>query len=185
MNLLSPLSSLLSSLLSLCLCLSVSLSLSLSVCLSVSLSLCLCVSVSLSLSQCCREVLLSCVVVWCVDCVVCAVLCCGVKRWKNRVDSKKKRLRVYVQNVPVYAGTTRTRVESCARGASTHWDVSRVHMATCLSGHTGEGVIVSSAYQNLPTYGYHVLWRFTKRTPCIFRIFKFENRSNTERSRFL
>ena len=61
------------------------------------------------------------------------------------------------KNVPVYAGTTRTCVSTCARGAGTHGDVSKPH--------TGEqGVIVSSAYQNLPTYGYHVLERSTKET---------------------
>ena len=36
-----------------------------------------------------------------------------------------KRLRVYVV---VCAGTTRTRVSTCARGAGTHGDVSNVHM---------------------------------------------------------
>ena len=35
--------------------------------------------------------------------------------------------RVYVQNVPVYAGTTRTCFNMCARGAGTHGDVSNVH----------------------------------------------------------
>ena len=40
----------------------------------------------------------------------------------------KKRPRVYVQNLPVCTGTTRTCVETCARGAGTHGDV--------LSGHT-------------------------------------------------
>ena len=32
------------------------------------------------------------------------------------------------------------------------------------STHQGQGVIVSSAYQYLPTYGYHVLQRFTEDT---------------------
>ena len=32
-------------------------------------------------------------------------------------------------------------------------------------GEEGAGVVIaSSAYQNLPTYGYHVLQRFTKET---------------------
>ena len=38
--------------------------------------------------------------------------------------------RVYIQNVPVYAGTTRTCVETCARGAGTHGDVLNVHTGT-------------------------------------------------------
>ena len=40
----------------------------------------------------------------------------------------KKRLRVYIQNVSVYARTTRTCVSTCARGVGAHGDV--------LSGHT-------------------------------------------------
>ena len=42
--------------------------------------------------------------------------------------------------------------ETCTRGAGKQGDALNVH--------TGEqGVIVSSAYQNLPTCGYHVLQR--------------------------
>ena len=33
---------------------------------------------------------------------------------------------MYVQNVPVYTGTTRTYVSTCARGAGTHGDVLNV-----------------------------------------------------------
>ena len=40
---------------------------------------------------------------------------------------RTKRVRVYVQNVPVYAGTTRACVSTCARGAGTHGDVLNVH----------------------------------------------------------
>ena len=74
-------------------------------------------------------------------CGLCGV--CGVVVWcetlkKTRV-STQTRPHMYVQNVPVYAGTTRTCVETCARGAGTHWDVFNVHMGTCLSGHTGGG----------------------------------------------
>ena len=71
------------------------------------------------------------VCVWCV-CVCLCVLRHAEKTWKSRVWIQK-RLRVHIQNVPVYAGTI-------------HGDVS--------NGHTGSnGVIVSSAYKNLPTYG--------------------------------
>ena len=57
--------------------------------------------------------------------------------------STHTRPHMYVQNVPVYAGTTRTRVATCARGAGTHWYVLNVHMGTCLSGHTGgRGVFI-------------------------------------------
>ena len=41
------------------------------------------------------------------------------------VDSK--RLHVYIRNVPVCTGTTRTCVETCARGAGTHGDVLNAH----------------------------------------------------------
>ena len=58
-------------------------------------SLCLC----LCLCLCLR------VVFWCVCVVRCGVWC--------RVHST--RLRVYVQNVPVCTGTTRTHVETCVR----------------------------------------------------------------------
>ena len=44
------------------------------------------------------------------------------------VDSK--RARVYVQNVPVCTGTTRTCFNTCARGAGTHGDVLNVHTGT-------------------------------------------------------
>ena len=50
---------------------------------------------------------------------------------------RPNRPRVYVQNVPVFAGTTRTCSNTCARGAGTHGDVLNVHTGTFLSGHTG------------------------------------------------
>ena len=52
---------------------------------------------------------------------------------------RPKRPRVYVQNVPVYAGTTRTCVSTCGRGAGTHGDVLNVHTGTffqCVTPHT-------------------------------------------------
>ena len=149
-------------------CLSFSVSL-----LSVSVSLCL----SLSLSPC--------GVVWCGVCrcgrgvvggrgvclCVCVCVCvrCGTLKNVKNPCVRSKRLRVYIQNVPVFAGTTRTCVSTCARGAGAHGDVLRRFERThgdVLNGPTGgrEGVIVSSAYQNSPTYGHHVLQRFTKET---------------------
>ena len=44
---------------------------------------------------------------------------------------------MYVENVPVCTGTTRTCFNTCARCAGIHGDVLNVHMGTCLSGHTG------------------------------------------------
>ena len=96
---------------------------------------------------------------------VCVCVCCGTlkKRGKNRVWIQK-RLRVYIQNVPVCTRTTRTCVTTCRRDAGTHGDVLNAHTG-------GQGVIASSAYQNLPTYGYHALQKFTKRNPWILPIF--------------
>ena len=92
-----------------------------------------------------------------------------------------------IQNVPVYASTMRTCVETCARGVGTDGDVLNVHTEAFLKPHTGgeQGVIVSSAYQNLPKYSYHVLQRFTKETFGSFLFFKFENRLRTTCYRFL
>ena len=77
-------------------------------------------------------------------CVVCDIVVvvsvCGVV-WHAEKKS------VYVQNVPVCTSTTRACVETCGCGAGTHGDV--------LDGHT-ERRVASSAYQNLPTYGYHL-----------------------------
>ena len=98
--------------------------------------------------------------------VVCVCVCCGTlkKHEKTRVWIQNA-LRVCIQNVPLYAGTTSTCVSTCARGAGTHGDVLNLHTEGVLHIHTaGQGVIVSSAYQNLPTYGYHVIQRFTKET---------------------
>ena len=51
--------------------------------------------------------------------------------------STQTRPHMYVQNVPVCTGTTRTCFNTCARCAGIHGDVLNVHMGTCLSGHTG------------------------------------------------
>ena len=107
-------------------------------------------SLSLSLSPCdvvCCVVRVVVVVVllvvvcfWCVCvCLVCVCLfmCCGTlkKREKTRVWIQK-RLRVYIQNVSVYAGT-RTCVSTCARAAGTHWGrFERTH-GDVLNPHTG------------------------------------------------
>ena len=77
-----------------------------------------------------------CCVVWCVvvvvACVWCVCLCVlrhAEKSGKTRVWIQK-RLRVYIQNVPVYADTTLTCVSTCARGAGIHGDVLNVHTGT-------------------------------------------------------
>ena len=94
-------------------CLVLSLFLCLPLSLSVSLCLSLFLSVSVSVSLCLSP---------------CGVVCCGVVWcvWCPRVYVQK-RLRVYVQNVPVCTGTTRTCVTTCGRGAGTYGDVLNLH----------------------------------------------------------
>ena len=86
---------------------------------------------------------------------VCVFVCCGTLKKcgkKTRVWIQK-RLRVYIPNFSVYAGTTRTCVSTCVRGADTHGNVFERTHRDVVDGHTEkrEGVIASSAYQNLPT----------------------------------
>ena len=58
--------------------------------------------------------------------------------WASRTDDDfpcppyvhSKRPRVYIQNVPVCTGTTRTCVSTCARGAGTHGDILNAHTGT-------------------------------------------------------
>ena len=50
---------------------------------------------------------------------------------------QRKRARVYVRNVTVCTGTTRTCVSTCARGAGAHGDVLSLYTGLVLSRHTG------------------------------------------------
>ena len=93
------------------------------------------------------------------------------------------------QTSSVCTGTTPACGNTCGRGAGTHGDVLNVHTGGVLNGHTGrkeggggrgEGIVtVSSSHQNLPTYGLSRASEVHRRTPWIFPIFKFENRSRT------
>ena len=110
-----------------------------------------------------------CVVVSVVVVVVC-VCACAVYTLKNPCVHST-RSSVYVQNVSVYAGTTPACVSTCARGAVTHGDVLNVHTVTFrVDTRRREEIIVSSAYQNLPTNGHHVLQRVHQRNPWILHI---------------
>ena len=74
------------------------------------------------------------------------------------------RFRVSIQYVLVDAGTTRTCVSTCARGAGTHGYVLNVHTEAFLNPHTEE-VVANSAYQEKLTYSSHLATqRFTKET---------------------
>ena len=59
------------------------------------------------------------------------------------VDSKRPR--VYVQNVPVHTGTTRTRFNICSRGAGIHGDVLNVHTEAFLKPNTVFHVFLRAA----------------------------------------
>ena len=101
--------------------------LSLLLCLSLSLSVSLCLSlflsVSVSVSLCLRVVL--CVVVLCG--VVCVVWCVARLGTQKKPSCVRSKLRVYVQNVSVCAGTTPACVTTCGLGAGTHGDVLNLH----------------------------------------------------------
>ena len=161
-------------------------------CLSVSLFLCLSLSLSLSFSPS------PCDVVCCVLCGVCrcgrgvvvgrgvclCVLRHAEKREKNRVWIQK-RLRVCIQNVTVYARTTRTCVSTCARGTGTHGDVLNLHTEGVLYIHT---VSRGSSSVLLTKFAHVLLSRDSEvhqRNQWIFTIFKCENRSRATRCRFL
>ena len=82
-----------------------------------------------------------CRVLPCVACRVCVVraVWCGTLK-APCVDSR--RLHVYIRNVPVYAGNTRTCSKACARVAGIHGDVLNVHTGGVLNAHTARGVCV-------------------------------------------
>ena len=117
-------------------------------CLVLSLSPSLLLSFSLSLSV---SVSVWCCVLWC-----CVCACVRVCVYCGTLKKRQKKPCVCTKNHPCVH----------ARGAGTHGDVLNLHTeGVFLHIHTGrQGVIVSSAYQNLPTYGYHVIQRFTKET---------------------
>ena len=179
-SLLSPLSSLLSSLLFSSLLFSVSvfflcLSLSLSLCLSLSLSVCVFV-------RCCGRVV---VVLWyVVACGVC-VCVCGVCVWCGVCA--------------VWCVVCGKRVSTCARGAGIHGDVWNGHTgggegrdgsssASFFIGNTsvfdiflhlnrmlGSSLIANFLLTKIgPHVGYHVLQRFTKSNLWILHILKME-----------
>ena len=134
---------LLSSLVLSCLSSSVFPSLSLSVTVFfLSLCHCLCLRVVLCVMLCC-VVLWWCVVLWC--CMSC------VTRWKNPCVHST-RLRVYVQNVPVFTGTTRTHVSTCVRvvlvQTGTFWTYTRRRFSSV------KQVVFDSSWASLTDVGF-------------------------------
>ena len=134
--------------------------LSLFLCLSLSLSVSLCLSLSLSLSPC---GVVCCGVVWCV--------------WCPRV-CVQKRLRVYVQNASVCAGTTPACVTTCGLGAGTHGDVLNLHtevFGTDTRRRGGErrergGTVSSANHETAHVELSRALERFTVRNPWFLPI---------------
>ena len=107
-----------------------------------------CLLFSVSVPVCCVVV-----VVVAVRHGVCAVWC-GVTRGKTPCVHST-RPRVYVQDVPVCTGTTRTHVSTCARGTGRHTRgrFERTH-GDVLSGHTerregGEGSSSASCFSSV------------------------------------
>ena len=104
------------------------------------------------------------VVVVCVWCV----LRHAEKMWKNPCVDSKTPPCVHSKRRRVCRNHAHMCFNMCACG-----DVLNLHMEGVLYIYTEEpGVIVSSANQNLPTYGCHVLQRFTKET---FESFPFSS----------
>ena len=154
-----------------------------------------------------RLVFLSpCVVVVCcgvlclVCCVLCVVVCCcgAVAVWcvtlKNLPCVRSKCPRVYRHHAHMYKNMcawcqyTRGHFERThgGRGRGGQRDTphrhSTQHTTTHKTQHTREH---NTAYQNLPTQGYHVLQRFTKSKHWILNVFSLKNRSRTTCCRFL
>ena len=100
-----------------------------------------------------------CLVLWCGVCVRCVV-----RDALNNPCVHSTRPRVYVQTSPVYQHHAWCR-DTRGRFERTHGDV--------LNGHTGAvRVIVSSAYQNLPTYGLSRASEVHQRNPWILHILR-------------
>ena len=106
------------------------------------------------------------------------------KRDKTRVWIQK-RLRVCIQNASVYAGTTRTCVSTCARGAGTHGDVLNLHTEGVLNGHTRGGGSSPVLLTRICPRMVITCFRGSPKKPVDLHHFQFENRSRATRCRFL
>ena len=116
--------------------------------LSLSVSVCLCLRVV----QCGRGVVVVVVCVWCVCVCVCSCVCvcvCAEKNVEKPVCGFK--------NASVCTFKTSQCVPAPRAHVFQHVRVEPVHTGTFRTYTRGTGVIASSAYHNLHTYGYHVL----------------------------
>ena len=109
--------------------------------------------------------------VWCV-CVWCDTLKKPVCPLHTSPCVRSIRLRVYRHhaqtcfNMFAWCRLTRRRIER------THGDVLNQHTEGVLYIHRGQRVIVSSAYQNLPTYGLSRASEVHQRNPWILHILR-------------
>ena len=116
---------------------------------------------------------------------------CGCWCWLCHAEhpfspSSHPSLRVYIQNVPVWRGTTLACVTTCGRGAGTHGGVLNLHTEVFETDTRERGVTVSSA--NHETGPRRVITCFKevhRKKPLVLTHSRFENRSRTTRSRFL
>ena len=115
----------------------------------------------------------------CVWCAVC-VLRHAAKKWKNPSVWIPTRLRVYIQNVSMYAGTSRTCVSTCARCRYTRVRFECTHGGVFEYTHEG-GRRQRKAHVEFSLGPREV----HQRNPWIIHIFKFEKTSRTTCPRFL
>ena len=93
--------------------------------------------------------------------------------------------RVYIRNVPVCTGTTRTCVSTCGRGAGTHGHVLNVHTGRFGRTHGEEGGSSPVPLTKICPRRILSCPRGSPKKAKNLNHFKFENRSRTTRSRFL
>ena len=135
------------------------------------LSVLLCSCVCWLVGWCC------CTVGW-LGLLRCVSLCSWLWHAENPPCVHPKRLRVYVQNV-----CFNVRVVSAFTG--TFWMYTRRRFGWTHGGEREvDGVVASSAYLNLPTECF-TCPRGSPKKPLDLTHFKFENKSNTARPRFL
>ena len=137
-----------------------------------------------------------CVMLCCVVCrgVVCGVCRCGcgcgrgvcvcgvVWHAENPRVQIQKGLRVYIQNVPMYAGNTRTCFSTCACVAGIHGDGLNVHTEAfkIYTRWSSSVLLTKICPRKVIPYP-----RGSPKKPLDLTHFQFENRSRTTCSRFL
>ena len=116
---------------------------------------------------------------------VCLCVCCGTLKNEEKTVCGFKNASVCTFKTSPCMPAPRAHVSTHVRVVPVHTETFRTYTRGRFeSTHGGQGFIVSSANQNLPTYmGYHGLQRFTKET--FGSVLFCENRLRTTRARFL